>query len=303
MKVKILIAVFLCLGSFAFIYKEEFKNKKPENIPVNKAEIKLTPQEQQNYLEYLLGAKSYKLECETDYRNIETGQVFEDYSEYGSGEKVIHFSAGRDDPGYIRGAKIPKDTGYIKTQWSNDTLHSIYFKPRMRIQRELIYPMKENFNDQNLNTQICRLEIVNTEGKVIREVEYLAKNFTESYPDDEGRLYYSGNYLEGFGGYLGLDSLIIADGKEINPKGRSPDIETKYDLRIYWYGYADVWLDFIEVKNNTARELLNGNYDTWLKAMDNVSAEKIEQFKTAPYQQTCYEYIIKKLNKNEFSLR
>ncbi|MBK8981068.1 MAG: hypothetical protein IPM38_01825 [Ignavibacteria bacterium] len=203
MKVKILIAVFLCLGSFAFIFKGEFKNKKAENIPLNTVERKLTPQEQQMYLEYLLGAKSYKLECETDYRNIETGQVYEDNSEYGSGAKVIHFSAGRDDPGYIRGAKIPKVQANIKTQWSNDTLHTFFIKPRMRIQRELIYPMKENFNDQNLNTQICRLEIVNTEGKVIREVEYLAKNFIERHPDDECRLYYSGNYHEGFGGYLG----------------------------------------------------------------------------------------------------
>jgi len=40
---------------------------------------------------------------------------------------------------YIKGAKIP-GPGDIKTKYSNDTLHTFYIKPRMRIKRELINP-------------------------------------------------------------------------------------------------------------------------------------------------------------------
>ena len=107
MKIKMLIAVALCLSSFAFIFLNEFNKVKTEIIPVSAAEKKLTPEEQQNHLEYFLSARAYKLECETSYGNIGTGKVIEDSSEYGNGIQVIHCSAGLDNAGYIKGAKIP----------------------------------------------------------------------------------------------------------------------------------------------------------------------------------------------------
>ena len=302
MKIKMLIAVALCLSSFAFIFLNEFNKVKIENIPVSAAEKKLTPEEQQNHLEYFLSARSFKLECETSYGNIGTGKVIEDSSEYGNGIQVIHCSAGLDNAGYIKGAKIP-GAGDIITKYSNDTLHTFYIRPRMRIKRELIYPMKENYNDQNLNTQICRLEIVNAEGKIVREVEFIARDFMEKNPDDEGSMYYSGNYHEGAGGFLNRDSLIVIDGKDINPAGISPDSKTKLDFRIYWYGYTDVWLDYIEVNNNVARDLLTGRYDNWLNAMDNVSANIIEQIKSTSYTGNCNNYIYEKIINNKYSLR
>jgi len=301
MKVKILVAVALCLGSFAFVFKDEFSKVKIKNIPVGSVEKKLTPEEQQKFLEYLLSAREYKLEFETGYRNIETGQIIEDNSRYGNGVTVIHCSAGLDRPGYIKGAKIPGREG-INTKYSNDTLQTFYIKPRMRIERELIYPIKENYNDQNRNTQICRLEVINTEGKIIREIEFLARDFMERHPDDECRLYYSGNYHEGYGGYLGQDSLIVIGGKEINPKGKVLNRDANFDIRIYWYGYTDVWLDFIEVKNDPARDLLNGGYDMWLNAMNNDSAEKMEELRSKSYSEKCFEYIYKKIGNKEFSL-
>ena len=163
--------------------------------------------------------------------------------------------------------------------------------------------MKENYNDQNLNTKICRLEIVNAEGKIVREVEFIAKDFMEKNPDDDCSMYYSGNYHEGAGGFLNRDSLIVIDGKDINPAGISPDSKTKLDFRIYWYGYTDVWLDYIEVNNNVARDLLTGRYDNWLNAMDNVSANIIEQIKSTSYTGNCNNYIYEKIINNKYSLR
>ncbi|MBK8981069.1 MAG: hypothetical protein IPM38_01830 [Ignavibacteria bacterium] len=64
-----------------------------------------------------------------------------------------------------------------------------------------------------------------------------------------------------------------------------------------------MWLDFIEVKNNTARDLLNGNYDMWLDRMDNISTERNKEINSAAYPEKCYEYIYGKIRKKELSLK
>ena len=306
MKSKLLIAIFLCVGSLSFIFAKMFSEVKPEpaqTITEQKTQLPQSPDEQQKYLDYLLLAKYYKLEFESDFKNIGTGQIIEDNSEFGKGEKVIHCSAGRDKPGYISGAVISGEYGNQVAVYSNDSNHTFYIKQRLRIRKELIMPRIENYNSENLQTNICRLEIINSEGNKISEVEYTARDFLEENPEDAGRMFYSGNYKEGAGGFLKIDSLITVSGKELykSPKGKSKKgsgkESSKIDFRIYWYGYTDVWLDFIEVKNDVARDLISGRYDAMLDGMNIVSPEKLNEMRASGYPEVCYEYIYKRVFK------
>ncbi|MEZ4688939.1 MAG: hypothetical protein R3A12_01680, partial [Ignavibacteria bacterium] len=218
MKSKLLIAIFLCIGSLSFIFSKMFSEVKPgpaQTITEQKTQLPQSPEEQQKYLDYLLSAKYYKLEFESDFKNTGTGQITEDNSEFGKGEKVIHCSAGRDKPGYISGALISPVSRDSVSEFGNDTMHTFYVKPRLRIKKDLIMPMIENYNSENLQTNICRLEIIDSEGNKISEVEYTARDFLEENPEDAGRMFYSGNYKEGAGGFLKIDSLITVSGKEL----------------------------------------------------------------------------------------
>lgn len=227
-----------------------------------------------------------------------------DNSEFGKGACVVYCCAGKDMPGYaVRGALFPDGEKGSMSSGFSDTAHNYYIKPRLRIKRDLIYPMSENYNEQNFFTPICRIEIVNTSGKVIYEAEFTAQSFFEMDPKDECKVFYSGNYHEGTKGVFMEDSLIMVTGKQINKTGKKSSMNGKPDYRVYWYGYTDMWLDFIEVKNETAKELLSGRYDMWLNVMDKEAVEELERFRISPYPKVCFEYINGKINKTEIAVK
>ena len=259
---------------------------------------------QKKVLDYLSGAEMVRLECEKDYRHIKSGIAITDNSEFGKGVGVIYCSAVKDKPGYaVRGALFPDGEKGSMSSGFSDTAHNYYIKPRLRIKRDLIYPMSENYNEQNFFTPICRIEIVNTSGKVIYEAEFTAQSFFEMDPKDECKVFYSGNYHEGTRGVFMEDSLIMVTGKQINKTGKKSSLNGKPDYRVYWYGYTDMWLDFIEVKNETAKELLSGRYDMWLNVMDKEAVGELDRFRISPYPKVCFEYINGKLNKKEIAVK
>ncbi len=307
MKTKLLISIILCLVTTAFIYKDEFKMQ--HSIPLNTGNEKTSHVKpdinfQKKLLDYLSGAEIVRLECERDYKYIESGTAITDNSEFGKGAGVVYCNAGKDKPGYtVRGALFPdREIGSVSSGFS-DTAHNYYIKPRLRIKRDLIYPMKENYNEQNFFTPVCRIEIVNTGGKVIYETEYTAQSFLEMDPKDECKVYYSGNYHEGTRGVFMEDSLLMVTGKQINKSGKKSSLNGKPDYRVYWYGYTDMWLDFIEVKNEISKDLLSGRYDMWLNVMDNEAAGELDRFRIPSFPKACFEYINGKINKTEIAVK
>ncbi|MFZ1323079.1 MAG: hypothetical protein WAT71_16085 [Ignavibacteria bacterium] len=299
MKNKIIISALLVIGALAFLYKDEFSSAKTEKVPVQESsEIirTISKERQTELLDYLASAKYYKLESESDFKESETGTVISDRSEFGKGENVIFCNTETDKPGYVlKGADFFTRSDSLNSKWLNDTLHQFYINTRLRIKRDLIIPRKENYNDQNIMTPIGRLEIVNIKGKVIIEVEITAKDFIGTDPDDPGRMDYSGDYLESFGGRLQMDSLIIFSGKDLNPDGKISAARSKVDYRIYWYGFTDVWIDHVIVKNDVARDLLNGDYDSYLSSMTDIENIDFKNFKSTQYPLVCYDYILKKI--------
>ena len=299
MKFKILITAILVTGSLAFLFRDVFTSAKVELISEPVTVKKISKEHQIELLDYLNSAKYFKLESESDFKNSETGTVIIDNSEFGRGESVMYCNTEKDKPGYVlKGAVINSRSDPLNSKFLNDTLYQFYINARMRIKRDLIIPRKENYNDQNIMTPVCRLEIVNVIGKVILEVEITARNFMGTDPDDPGRMYYSGDYLENFSGGLLMDSLISFSGKDLIPEGKTSAAGSNADYRIYWYGFTDVWIDHVKVKNNVARDLLNGKHDSWLQSMTDIDSKDLDKFKSSQYPSVCNEYILKKISRN-----
>lgn len=289
MKTKLTISIMLGLLTLAFVYDPVgllFNNAPGSSVESNNTnqQYKLSAEEKQKRIEYLLSGKSEKYESENDFRGSETGTVIKDTSEFGNGGYVIHCDASVDEPGYIlKGVKKRTYEYSIKNVWMNDTAHNWYIIPRIRIKQDLIHPfVYEKFlNDAHL--KVCRLEVVNTEGKVISETEYEVKHFCEKYEGDECMIYYSGNYIEGYG-YLfddvrGRKSYTVINGKDLNPQGLSNKEKTTLDYRIYWYGIADIWIDYIRVENDLAMELPEGKCDNLISSIKNIDIKGINDIK------------------------
>ena len=291
--ISFLIWVFI-IGSY--LHKNRETIQTPSVNSTGHIENKLTKEEQEIRLEYLLTGKSEKFEAETDFAENETGTVIKDTSEFGNGVYVMYCSASSDRAGYmLKGIKKRSHRYSIKNGWMNDTAHDWYIVPRIRIKQNLIYPFVYEDYIVNAHLKVCRLEIVNAEGRVIRETEYQVKHFSEKFPGDECKIYYTGSYMEGYGFMFdyppGNKTITIVNGKNLNPKGLENTKNTKLDYRIYWYGNVDMWIDYIRVENDLAVELPEGKYDIWIQAMKDVDLTGLSIITASPDQALCYGYL------------
>jgi hypothetical protein len=297
MKTKLIITVFLWVLILTSMYSKKHSDDVhvADNFVNSIIEHKLTEKEQAERLEYLSTGSTKIYECESDFENIGTGLVIVDTSAFGKGAKVVYCKAGTDKPGYVVSGMIKGNMiSDQKNKWSNASMHQWYIRPRMRIKQNLIYPILAGLTDRNWETEICRLEVVNTEGKVVREVEYSGKDFFEKHLEDECIMYYSGNYRDRRSWMELNDSVVVISGKLLNPKARINLSKSRLDFRIYWYGITDMWIDYIKVENETAVDLLKGNYDMWLNAMDNTALIYIKNMKYSSDREPCINYIIGK---------
>ncbi len=301
MRTKLTISVILLvILTLAFIYNAQRNDTTymVENIGPND-HYTLTADEQNKRLEYLLSGKTEKYECERDFMVNETGSVIKDTSEFGKGAYVMCCNAASDKPGYIvRDAKKQKYEYSLQNNWMNDTAHNWYIKPSIRINRNFILTADHETRLKNLQAKICRLEVVNTEGKVIRETEYQGKHFCQKCPGEECSYFYTGNYMEGYG-FLFDDaqerkSYTVINGKELNPDALADTKNTGLDYRIYWYGNTDIWVDYILVENDVSAELAEGKFSHWFVAMRDIDLTGLSKIKINPDQSLYYRDLINK---------
>lgn len=152
-----------------------------------------------------------------------------------------------------------------------DKIHDWYIKPSIRAD--------ENFIDSHDDDPICRIEVINLDGDVIKSTLIRARNFKVNND-------YDGKYKEVFNfNVTGGDSTLFFPkqqainfnpnngGWAFNSRGVSTtDGSNKMDIRVYWYGTCDMWIDYVRVDNDVAHDLLSNDplnpnwvrYDNWL---------------------------------------
>lgn len=293
MKTKLTFAVLMIILTLAFIYSPSGDSENSDGFNadnIHKVQPdEISAKEKQRRIEYLLTGRSEKYESETDFSASQTGSVIKDTSEFGKGAFVMHCKASEDKPGYVlKGVNTRSYQYSIQNAWMNDTSHNWYIIPGIRIKRDLIYPYVYEKFLSDAHLKICRLEVVNTEGTVVSETEYQVKHFCEKYEGDESRIYYSGEYKEGFGCLFddpqGRKSYTVIPGQQLNPAGLTDKKNTGLDYRIYWYGNADIWIDYIRVENDLAKELPDGKYDNLISSIKEIDIISINDNKFYPDQ-------------------
>lgn len=144
-----------------------------------------------------------------------------------------------------------------------DKIHSWYVKPRIRADKNFV----DNIN--NANIAICRIDVYNFDNVLIKSTDIRARNFK----DENGS--YNGFYKEEFRFNIpgGDSTLEFFDWQSINfnpnnggwafnSRGNRPtDGDNKMDIKVYWYGTCDMWLDYIRMDNDIADKLFKGYYE------------------------------------------
>jgi hypothetical protein len=294
MKTKISISVLLLFGVLFFSFKnyladtDNFIKKNSEHTPTEEVR-KISLDEQKEALNYFSRARSYKFECEsTDsegmffYKTRESGTDITDLSEFGKGEKVRFCKSGFDKEGYI-----VKDLEYTEqVEWGNASFSDWRIKPRLRIDKEQART--------NPNLKVCRIEIVNFEGKIIDSTDIFIQYFLDLSKDPNDGYYYKGEYIDRFRNSIEeWDISILSESfNPSNNKGKN----CKVDYRVYWYGECDIWIDYIKVENIIAERLLKGEFDVILSGMDIMNVKEIINLENKESQRECINYLTDKIN-------
>lgn len=144
------------------------------------------------------------------------------------------------------------------TGWRGDSQCEWLVKPRIRI--------PASFPTANPDAPVCRIEVIKEDGttKALNEI-IKAKHFLNS----SGQ--YSGEYTEEFTNLENPDFLKFKGALGTNGffNARCNDTVdgnySKADIKIYWYGNCDMWIDYVRVDNDIADELFKGLWDTKIK--------------------------------------
>jgi hypothetical protein len=191
--------------------------------------------------------------------------------EMDSGCKVIHCRSltsnnlDYDEPGYVvLGLRANTEQCKDEEGWRGDSQSKWIIKPRIRIDSSVAN------NPNNYNKPICRIEIVNASGKLIKTFILKVKNFLDSITS-----HYNGNYKEvfDFKNDTGNTQQLFSSWNDTLKWGwifaargdSSSWFPNRADIRLYWYGECDMWIDYIRVDNEVADNLFSGVYDTlWI---------------------------------------
>lgn len=190
--------------------------------------------------------------------------------EIDSGSGVIHCrsfteNSNYDEAGYVvLGLRANTEQCKDEEGWRGDAQSWWIIKPRIRIDSNVAN------NPVNYNKLICRVEVVNASGRLIKSFVLRVRNFLDSVTS-----YYKGNYKEVFNfnsdpensqQIYGSWQDTLKWGWIFAARGDSSSwFVNKSDIRVYWYGECDMWIDYVRVDNQVADDLFRGLYDTlWI---------------------------------------
>ncbi len=193
------------------------------------------------------------------YDNSITNTYVSDINDYnfnGGGAKVKYASLNASGPGVWEGYLV-KNLRSNREQCNriiDHTRDDIYFwfvMPRIRIDTAFAN------NLLNENVKVCRIDILNWNGDTVKKVDLRARNFRAN-----NTTRYEGMYLEQY--------FFNATDNNLNlqPTQLCPDpiknafdwrVPFNVDFRVYWYGQCEMYIDYIRVENEPARQLFDVN--------------------------------------------
>jgi hypothetical protein len=117
----------------------------------------------------------------------------------------------------------------------------------------------------------------NSAGDTILKTDIKLLNFKDNLNEK-----YKGEYLEKYFFRPGDDNLMIVPDMMTNKmsgeKIRKENLDIK-NISIVWYGFCDMWIDYIRVENEPARELLTKNDACMLDKLKKVIYSPTEEVK------------------------
>jgi hypothetical protein len=147
-------------------------------------------------------------------------------------------------------------TGTISRQW--------YIRPGIKIDSSGAY----------WNKKVCRIEVYNYDGDLVKKIEITGNNFLDE------QMNFNTNYIDSY--YrLSHNNNIIENGDMLNSQKKSnkKNPYCKTDIRVYWYGECNMWIDRITVEDEIAYNLLNPESALHLTYIKFLSEEKEKKAK------------------------
>lgn len=192
------------------------------------------------------------------YKTSETGRDIEDKSRFGNGEWVKYCKASEMRAGYtvkdLRSNREQINTTNTWGPYAVDSIYKWYVKPRIRIDYDFAN------NPSNKDKDVCSIEIRRFDGSLVKTVTLKVKNFF----DDAGK--YDGEYRDTYKMYEGEGELSFDPVKNrsenLNPlRNEFSDERCKVDFSVKWQRECDMWIDYVRVENQTAKDLFKGAYE------------------------------------------
>jgi hypothetical protein len=232
-------------------------------------------------IEYLVGGQRIDYQCENIAPNFEADPYWYyaynismnnstrvndiiDTSQYGNGEKVKWCKVIQEAPVFGNilinsGLRSNREMSFNQVnQWMKDTEYEWYVMPRIRI--DSAYAADNN----HISDTICKIVVTGWKGNIEAEFALSVSSFKGVSTSS-----YNGNYMESFYDSLGnLKYLKIDKSKLPNFTDTTVSIfdwseDCKCDIKIYWTGKCDMWIDRVRIENLPAHQYLTLKED-WL---------------------------------------
>jgi hypothetical protein len=231
------------------------------------------------------------------FQRHNTGHDYHDFTQYGSGQWVRQCRADIDQADTVVARLKANNEQCNKSRtegfdhW-DDSRCLWLIKPSIRID-------KDYANDPaNYSTLVCRIDVYNVNGYIesnpeankIKSIDVRVRNFK-----DDQLTPYDGNYREEYTFIEPNQYWIDTSSQDIqgvvwNPydsstiaRGRvyddTPWSMCKADIRVYWYGYCDMWIDYLRMDNDVADTLFKGEHDDWLQLESDIANSSPSSYK------------------------
>jgi len=210
------------------------------------------------------------------FQRHKTGVDIRDNSAYGWNQWVRYCRTGTSTnsgswvhmPDTVAARLITNNEQQESYNNSNKSAWKWFIKPSIRIDRDFAN------NPSNENVLVCKIDVYNSDGYIywkkdsnkIKSIDIRVRNFKSSRASQ-----YDGSYMQDYkfvtpdwidtssqdlsGVWNPHDIFRFSRGKE-SCDTQWADL-CKADIRIYWYGNCDMWIDYVRVDNEVADGLLN----------------------------------------------